>query len=179
METNFNNFNSNNKFRNYIYKGISDYLNVWNIKRNIKKMVLIDKLPIELINKLYNYQLFEKEILNKYKTNSLPYLLIDNNKIYFSPYFKYGKYKIFGLFGIINIFGEKEVEKRIPIYKDMLIELENIPELEGDFNNKCKLYYDFNIKLKRKDSPTKDMFLLLTTRFMDEIQKLIDLNDEN
>lgn len=151
----------------YILEGINDIIYDTNINY-VRTIVDFNKLPINILTKVYSYLVFGKKLNNNEELKSL----IKNKKynIEISPYLSDDKkYHIFGLFGLMYIFSIKKVKNEIPFYDDMISELTDISELTGNDTEDIKSYIDFNNKLLDYNSPTKNMFSVFVITFKKEI----------
>lgn len=167
------------KLKNYVMKGVADYLYAYGLGKSIKSLIKYDIIPFDLLNKTEQYANFEKclkkqYVSKKYFLSNVPIgdKLYDFNIIFDGFY----RYYFFGVFGIISILGVNEVKKRIPYLSDLMVFLTDLPTLTGDYNTDLLLYKDFYIKMKDKSAPLKEVGLLIGTRFYEECIELQKLN---
>lgn len=168
----FEQFNKMNKLRSNLNKGIKEYLNLFDLNKEIKSMIDYNDVPFNLLSKTEDYAFFEKN-LNK-----------DVKKRFTTVFYNTGnRYIFFEVFGIISILGFEKVKSKIPILDDLIHLLKELPNLTGEYDKDLILYSKFNKMMKktnnRKDSPILDKLtevrLLVGTRFLDEILKLKEL----
>jgi hypothetical protein len=153
----------------YIQRGVAEFLNEWlGINRKIKRLINYDEIPTHIVEKIYAYLQFE--IKNR--------KIIPNDTFPFVYFGTSSKYKLFGVLGMVSIIGRDKVRKHIDFVDDAYAELESIPSLTGEFEKDLELYTNFADTLRRYESPTRNLNLVIYTRFMYKISEIKQLNED-
>jgi hypothetical protein len=182
METKFNNFLNENiepnfNLKTFIQKGVAYFINAHlGIKKDIKSKIKYNDIVEynDILQKMYDYMQFE----NKYTKKGTVTLYWGSGygTVVQQKYFNsYSKYELFGLFGLISIIGVDKIRQKIEFFDDVISELRSIPVLTGNIEEDSNLQINLVKTLKAYKSPTRNMCLLMGTRFMNEINELEEI----
>jgi hypothetical protein len=149
-------------FRNKILSSLKDLLGAYGkLPKEIKDLVNFNQIPVDVYQRISNYYDFEKVLSsNTYIESSRQKLKEIGKKI--DDHF-------LGTLGFIELVGIDKFDRynTIDLYNRMLEEIRSLP----DIKNSDDVIRDYNIFreiMKRKDSPSKDLGIVLTSRFQDE-----------
>jgi hypothetical protein len=142
------------KSLNYILGGY------YKLPIEIKSLIKFDQIPLDIYQKIYDYFEFEKKLSNS------TYIDFNNQKL--KDIGKKTEEEIFlGMFGFIELIGLENINDKyntIDLYNRMLDEIRSLP----DIKNSDDFIRDYNIFRKilaKKDSPSKDLGLVIGSRF--------------
>jgi len=149
-------------FKNKILSSLKDLLGAYgNLPKEIKDLVKFNQIPTDVYQKISDYYDFEKTLSNNtYSEFSKKKLNTIGKKI--NDHF-------LETLGFIELIGIDKFDRynTIDLFNRMLDEIRSLP----DIKNSDDVIRDYNIFreiMGRKDSPTKDLGLVLTSRFQDE-----------
>ena len=150
------------KFKNTILSHLKDLLGAYGkLPKEIKDLVKFNQIPMDVYQKISDYYDFEKVLSNNtYIEFSSEKLKTIGEKI---------NYVLLGTLGFIELIGVDKFDRynTIDLYNRMLAEIRSLP----DIKNSDDVIRDYNIFrgiMQRRDSPSKDLGIVLTIRFEDE-----------
>jgi hypothetical protein len=79
---------------------------------------------------------------------------------------------------MVSIIGRDKIREHIDFVDDAYAELEAIPSLTGELEKDLELYNNFADTLRRYKSPTRNLNLVIYTRFMNDISEIKQLNED-
>jgi hypothetical protein len=149
-------------FKNKILKSLKDKLGAYGrLPKEIKDLVRFNQIPMDVYKKISDYYDFEKTLSNN------TYIEFSGQKLK-----TIGK-KIDDHFletlGFIELIGVDKFDRynTIDLYNRMLDEIRSLPDIKNS-DDVIKDYNIFREIMNRKDSPSKDLGIVLTSRFQDE-----------
>ncbi len=149
-------------FKKKILSSLKDLLGAYgNLPKEIKDLVKFNQIPTDVYQKISDYYDFEKTL------SSNTYIEFSGQKLK-----TIGK-KIDDHFletlGFIELIGIDKFYRynTIDLYNRMLDEIRSLPDIKGS-DDVIKDYNIFREIMNRKDSPSKDLGIVLTSRFQDE-----------
>lgn len=149
-------------FKKKILSSLKDLLNGYGrIPNEIKKNVKFNQIPIDVYLKIYDYFEVEKKLpRNTYIEPFGQNLSSIGKKINES---------FLGTLGFIELIGVNKFNKynTKELYLRMLDEIRSLPDIKNS-DNIIRDYNIFRERMGKKDSPTKDLSLVLPSRFLDE-----------
>jgi hypothetical protein len=149
-------------FRNKILKSLKDKLGAYGkLPKEIKDLVKFNQIPNDIYQKINDYYELEKTL------PSDTYMEFCNQKL--KSIGKRVDEDLLGFFGFIELVGVDKFDRynTIDLYNGMLDEIRNLP----DIKNSDDVIGDYNIFRKTiggKYSPTRNLELVITSRFQDE-----------
>jgi hypothetical protein len=158
----FLNENLDNSFKNKILLSLKNLLGAYGkLPKEIKDLIKFNQIPTDVYQKISDYYDFEKVLSNNtYPEFSVQKLKTIGKKI--NDHF-------LETLGFIELIGIDKFDRynTIDLYNRMLDEIRSLP----DIKNSDDVIRDYNIFreiMGRKDSPSKDLGIVLTSRFQDE-----------
>lgn len=149
-------------FKNKILSSLKDLLGAYGkLPKEIKDLVNFNQIPMDVYQKISDYYDFEKVLSNN------TYIEFSSQKLK-----TIGK-KIDDHFletlGFIELIGIDKFDRynTIDLYNRMLDEIRSLPDIENS-DDVIRDYNTFREIMGRKDSPSKDLGIVLTSRFQDE-----------
>lgn len=137
-------------FKNKIIRSLNSLLGGYGkMPKKIRDLIKFDQIPIHIYQKINDYYDFER---------SLP---INKNKL-ISEHFL----SILGFIELIDI-SNFDRYNTIDLYNKMILEIESLPDIKNS-TDVISDYNTFRKIMSRKDSPSKDLGLVLISRFQDE-----------
>jgi hypothetical protein len=149
-------------FKNKIIRSLNSLLGGYGrMPKKIRDLIKFDQIPIHIYQKINDYYDFER---------SLPgdtYIEYSSKK--FRNTTKAISDRFLSILGFIELIGVSNFDRynTIDLYSRMITEIESLPDIKnstdviGDYNTFRKI-------MSRKDSPSKDLGLVLISRFRDE-----------
>lgn len=137
-------------FKNKIIRSLNSLLGGYGrMPKKIRDLIKFDQIPIHIYQKINDY--YDFEISLPRKTTKL----INDHFL--------------SILGFIELIGVSNFDRynTIDLYNRMISEIESLP----DIKNSTDIVSDYNTFRKimsRKDSPSKDLGLVLISRFQDE-----------
>lgn len=152
----------NKKFRQRILLSLKDLLGCYgNLPKEIKDLIKFDQIPLDVYERVMGYYYFEKELSNNF------YIDCFRQELRFVG--KGINDSFLGMFGFIELIGINKFDRynTIELYNRMLEEIRSLPDINNsnDINRDYKIFREI---LSRRDSPSKDLGLVLPSRFLDE-----------
>jgi hypothetical protein len=150
-------------FKNKILSSLNDSLHGYKkLPNDIKKLIKFDKIPIDVYNKIKSYYEIEKQLSGD--------IYIDSSKQKLKHIGKKIDVYFLSMFGFIELIGIDKLNDRyntIELYNDMVNEIRSLPDIEKS-DNIIEDYNIFRETLNRKESPTRNLNLVLYSRFLDD-----------
>jgi hypothetical protein len=149
-------------FKKKILSSLKDLLGAYgNLPKEIKDLVKFNQIPTDVYQKISDYYDFEKKLSNNtYSEFSKKKLNTIGKKI--NDHF-------LETLGFIELIGIDKFDRynTIDLYNRMLDEIRSLPDIKNS-DDVIKDYNIFREIMGRKDSPSKDLGIVLTSRFQDE-----------
>jgi len=149
-------------FKKKILSSLKDLLGAYgNLPKEIKDLVKFNQIPTDVYQKISDYYDFEKTLSNdtyvefsKKKLNTIGKKINDH---------------FLETLGFIELIGidKFDIYNIIDLYNRMLDEIRSLPDIKNS-DDVIKDYNIFREIMNRKDSPSKDLGIVLTSRFQDE-----------
>lgn len=156
--------NADKIFKNKILLSLKYKLGCYDrLPKEIKNSIKFNQIPIDVFQKISDYYAIEKVLPgDTYIESSRQILKVIGKKI--DEHF-------LGILGFIELIGIDKLDRydTIDLYNRMVDEIRSLP----DINNSEDVITDYNTFreiMGRKDSPTKDLGLVLISRFRDEYE---------
>jgi hypothetical protein len=149
-------------FKNKILSSLKDKLGAYGkLPKEIKDLINFNQIPMDVYQKISDYYEVEKTL------PSDTYMEFCNQKL--KSIGKGVDDNLFGFFGFIELVGVDKFDRynTIDLYNGMLDEIRNLP----DIKNSDDVIRDYNIFRKTigdKYSPSRNLALVITSRFQDE-----------
>lgn len=160
-------------FKKKILSSLKDKLGAYgNLPKEIKDLVKFNQIPSDVYEKISDYYNVEKTL------PSNTYMEFCNQKL--KSIGKGIDNDLFGFLGFIELIGVDKFDRynTIDLYKGMLDEIRNLP----DIKNSDDVIRDYNIFRKtigEKYSPSRNLALVITSRFQDEYKYYSHLVNKN
>jgi hypothetical protein len=145
-------------FKNKILSSLNDILNGYGkLPKEIKDLVNFNQIPIDIYQKINDYYDVEKVLQKDAYSSKLKSIGKKIDELFL------------GTLGFIELIGIDKFDryKTIDLYNRMLDEIRSLPDIKNS-DDVIKDYNIFREIMKRKDSPSKDLGIVLTSRFQDE-----------
>jgi hypothetical protein len=149
-------------FKKKILSSLKDKLGAYGkLPKEIKGLVKFNQIPMDVYQKISDYYEVEKTL------PSDTYMEFCNQKL--KSIGKGIDDDLFGFLGFIELIGVDKFDRynTIDLYNGMLDEIRNLPDIKNS-DDVIKDYNIFREIMGRKDSPSKDLGIVLTSRFQDE-----------
>ena len=149
-------------FKNKILSSLKDLLGAYGkLPKEIKDLVNFNQIPMDVYQKISDYYDIEKVLpKDTYIDSSRQKLVSIGKKI--DDHF-------LGTLGFIELIGIDKFDRynTIDLYNRMLDEIRSLPDIKNS-DDVIRDYNTFREIMRRKDSPSKDLGIVLTSRFQDE-----------
>lgn len=160
-------------FKNKVLLSLKDKLNGYGrLPKEIKDLVKFNQIPIDVYQKINDYYDFEKTL------PSDTYMEFCNQKLKsigkgIDEYF-------LGFLGFIELIGIDKLDRynTIDLYNQMLDEIRSLPDIKNS-DNSLRDYNIFRKTIQGKYSPTRNLNLVITSRFQDEFNYYSRLVNKN
>jgi hypothetical protein len=160
------------EIKKLVFKGLVDVLNGYNtLPKSIKSKVLFNQIPQDVYIRLFDYYSYEKELNQDSEISIGKYL----HKL--KHVGKGVNIRTFGILGFIELIGVdslKDERNTIGLYEKMLSQVRSLPDIKNS-EDKTSEYTLFREIMSAKDSPIKDLGLVLPIRKMTDFRYYIDL----
>ena len=165
--------NIDKTFKNKVLLSLKDKLNGYGrLPKEIKDLVKFNQIPIDIYQKINDYYDFEKTL------PSDTYMEFCNQKLKsigkgIDEYF-------LGFLGFIELIGIDKLDRynTIDLYNQMLDEIRSLPDIKNS-DNSLRDYNIFRKTIQEKYSPTRNLNLVITSRFQDEFNYYSRLVNKN
>lgn len=152
----------NKTFKNKVLSSLKDLLGAYGkLPKEIKDLINFNQIPMDVYHKISDYYDVEKVLpKDTYIVSSRQKLGSIGKKI--DDHF-------IGILGFIELIGVDNFHRynTIDLYNRMLDEIRSLPDIKNS-DDVIRDYNAFREIMKRKDSPSKDLGIVLTSRFQDE-----------
>lgn len=149
-------------FKNKILSSLKDKLGAYGkLPKEIKDLVNFNQIPMDVYQKISDYYDVE---------NVLPKdTYIDSSRQKLKSIGKKIDDHFLGTLGFIELIGIDKFDRynTIDLYNRMLDEIRSLPNIKNS-DDVIRDYNTFREIMGRKDSPSKDLGIVLTSRFQDE-----------
>jgi hypothetical protein len=149
-------------FKKKILSSLKDLLGAYgNLPKEIKDLVKFNQIPTDVYQKISDYYDFEKTL------SSNTYIEFSGQKL--KTIGKKINDHFLETLGFIELIGIDKFDtyNTIDLYNRMLDEIRSLPDIKSS-DDVIKDYNIFREIMNRKDSPSKDLGIVLTSRFQDE-----------
>lgn len=149
-------------FKNKILSSLKDKLGGYGkLPKEIKDLMNFNQIPMDVYQKISDYYDVEKVLpKDTYIDSSRQRLKSIGNKI---------DNHFLGTLGFIELIGIDKFDRynTIGLYNKMLDEIRSLPDIKNS-DDVIRDYNTFREIMGKKDSPSKDLGIVLTSRFQDE-----------
>jgi hypothetical protein len=152
----------NRTFKNKVLLSLKDKLGGYGkLPKEIKELINFNQIPMDVYQKISDYYEVEKVLpkdtyidSSKQRLKSIGYKIDDH---------------FLGTLGFIELIGIDNLNRynTIDLYNRMLDEIRSLPDIKNS-DDVTRDYNVFREIMGRKDSPSKDLGIVLPSRFQDE-----------
>ena len=149
-------------FKNKILLSLKDKLGAYGkLPKQIKDLVNFNQIPMDVYQKISDYYDVEKVLPKD--------TYIDSSRQKLESIGKKIDDHFLGTLGFIELIGIDKFDRynTIDLYNRMLDEIRSLPDIKNS-DDVIRDYNTFREIMRRKDSPSKDLGIVLTSRFQDE-----------
>ena len=163
---NFKNYflseNLDRRFKNKILSSLKNTLDGYNkLPKEIKKLINFNQMPMDVYQKIVDYYEFEKTLPKNTYIKSLDLKLKLTGREFDEDFL--------GFIGFIELIGINKFNRynTIKLYNAMLDEIRNLPDIKKS-DDVINDYNIFRKRIKDKASPTRNLRLVIISRFLEE-----------
>jgi hypothetical protein len=149
-------------FKNKILSSLKDKLGAYGkLPKEIKDLVKFNQIPTDVYQKINDYYDFEKTLSKD------TYMEFCNQKL--KSIGKGVDEDLLGFFGFIELIGVDKFDRynTIDLFNRMLDEIRSLPDIKNS-DNVIRDYNIFRKTIGGKYSPTRNLQIVITSRFQDE-----------